>query len=880
MKLTTIRMINSGNYSIANLKLDADSIQIAGQNNGGKTSLLWTLLFLFVVDRKKTKHKDYGLVESLDFYFKNPESSYIVFEGFAEEQGYFYMLLKRDGKNIKYYFVKQEFKEEFLIKENGQVRKFTEVIGNPHTGLGKPLKDISEILAKVITSKRNEVGFLRLEKNISSRRFGDLYKHLFEIGSTSNDILKDGILVSLGLTGEKVDFAKEIGNEEMAKWRREFTEIANLKVANQKYEEIKEKKKIFEDSQVKLKLLSVHYETIDFEASIRNIGSEEIELRDKLTDDNTELEKQSGISEEIGRDKEKANGNKVVEENNKQRFKNKIKQAESYGERNWIESDLHNTEQEKNKLEKVLENLEVMNSSKNDVSKKLNKLRIQYKNVVNYIENKADLLLLNISDNKEEIALMNALLSDNVKNLPKETILNGFSKKENKDILRINDAIIDINTIKAEEIPTKEEKEIEKKELKKSIESWESTLEAIEDKSKKEDELVELKKKIFDLGKELEAIDSISKWQEDIKKIEEKVKKYSLEYDNLSEKLKKNELKTKELEENVKNLNSKLKLLEIVKQETFDFSQLFSKIRKEVSLTDTLTKILSTDELKKLYQNNYISLENALGEVEKSYENYLTLIELTRKDLKGMEDSYIDENQFLEWLDNKCYRLEQKEKDLESITLAKKNIFKQTIKNFIEKLESIRTYIKNTNKVISKYTISDLSKVQIELKENAQQLKILNDISNTDKGLLLMLEEEGTSQEMDNIFLEYIRKERTINLSDLFDIELNREKAGKKESSKQSNGTEKMLRVMLLLILMRGMINPEDTIPFLIDEVADIDDKNQAELLSFFKQLNLLPISASPKASHEFEKVYHIEEIDGKSYLNDETYTRKVFNEQ
>jgi len=172
MKLTTIRMINSGNYSIANLKLDADSIQIAGRNNKGKTSLLWTLLFLFVVDRKKTTHKDYGSEESLNFYFRNPESSYIIFEGFDENQGYFYMLLKRDGKNVKYYFVKKEFKEEFLIEENGQIKKFTKVMENPNTGLGKPLKDVSEILAKVITSRKNEVGFLRLEKDISSRRFG------------------------------------------------------------------------------------------------------------------------------------------------------------------------------------------------------------------------------------------------------------------------------------------------------------------------------------------------------------------------------------------------------------------------------------------------------------------------------------------------------------------------------------------------------------------------------------------------------------------------------------------------------------------------------------------------------------------------------------
>ena len=255
-------MINSGNYSIANLKLDSNSVQIAGRNNKGKTSLLWTLLFLFVVDRKKTTHKDYGSEESLVFYFKNTESSYIIFEGFAHKQGYFYMLLKREKNKIKYYFVEKQFKEEFLISQNGEVKKFTKVLENPNTGLGKPLKDISAILARVITSKQNEVGFLRLEKNISSKRFGELYKHLFEIGSTSNDILKDGILVSLGLTNEKIDFAKEIGNEQMAKWRREFMEIASLKIANQKYKKIKEQKRIYEDGKVKLKSLSINYDEL------------------------------------------------------------------------------------------------------------------------------------------------------------------------------------------------------------------------------------------------------------------------------------------------------------------------------------------------------------------------------------------------------------------------------------------------------------------------------------------------------------------------------------------------------------------------------------------------------------------------------------------
>ena len=878
MKLTTIRMINSGNYSIANLKLDADSIQIAGRNNKGKTSLLWTLLFLFVVDRKKTTHKDYGSEESLNFYFRNPESSYIIFEGFDENQGYFYMLLKRDRKNVKYYFVKKEFKEEFLIEQNGQIKKFTKVMENPNTGLGKPLKDVSEILAKVITSKKNEVGFLRLEKDISSRRFGELYKHLFEIGSTSNDILKEGILVSLGLTNEKIDFAREIGYEDMAKWRREFAEIADLKVANKKYEEIKEKKRVYENSKVQLGLLAISYEKVDFDASMEFIKSEQIELNDKLDTDRIELEKKDGILIELNGRVQEAHTNKKLKESEQTEKKLKIELTESYGDRRWIAQELINIETDENQLEQILQKIKVV-KSKDEVIKKLERLNANCRTVVKYIENNSELLLLNISESKDDISLINALLSDEVKSLSKETILKPFNKREDKNILRLNDAEIDISSIKRIEIPTKEEQEFEKLELEKEIILWESTLKAIEEQANKEDELQILKKKIFDLNKQLEAIDSLPKLQKEVFDLEIVIKQYSTEHISLKKQLEDETKKKGELDKNIKSIGVELELLDTINRNIFEFKILYSKIRKEINLKEELTQILSAEALEKLYQDKYSILEDALNKVGNKYESYLQLIELTKKDLKGIEDAYVEEDKFLEWLENKCYRLDQKEKDLENITLAKKNIFTQTIKNFIEKLGAIKSYISNTNKLIGKYSISDLSKVQILPIENTQQLKILDEISNTDKGLLSMLQDEGTSKVMDNIFLDYIRKEKIIHLSDLFSIQLNREKEGRKETSKQSNGTEKMLRVMLLLILMRGMINKEDTIPFLIDEVADIDNKNQAELLEFFKQLNLLPISASPNTSHEFEKIYHIEEIDGKSYLNDETYTKKVLYE-
>ena len=185
-----------------------------------------------------------------------------------------------------------------------------------------------------------------------------------------------------------------------------------------------------------------------------------------------------------------------------------------------------------------------------------------------------------------------------------------------------------------------------------------------------------------------------------------------------------------------------------------------------------------------------------------------------------------------------------------------------------------------SNKIISGYSISDLSTVKIAMSLNQKQIDILKSMNGDEIDLYFLMESADDSLANDeDMFAEYIRTEKVIFLSELFSINVEKEKNNIKEPSKQSNGTERMLHVMLLLILMREMINKEDTIPFLIDEIADIDTINQAELISFFEELNLLPISASPKASSEFDKIYHIEEINGRSFLDDRTSTFKINKE-
>ncbi|HID40883.1 MAG TPA: hypothetical protein EYP33_01870, partial [Pyrodictium sp.] len=371
MRLNNIRMINSGNFSLANLLLDADSIQLAGRNNKGKTSLLWTLLLLFVVDRKQATHSDYQLKESLHFYFRDPDKSYIIFEGFDERQGYFYMLLKRDGDTIKYYFVKGKFEEEYLIR-NDKVLSFQEVLENPLTGIGAPLKDITEILAKTITSKRGEVGFLRLENKTNSKRFSQLYKHLFRVSKNDDDLLKNGILVVLGLQNEQIDFGNEIGHDERAKWNREKKELEGLRKVKAQLDPIKGKRDAFESKKVKLKSEVVKHENIDFRRIIEKTKQDK-QLRIK------EIQQKADELKSI-------NGKKGVELSNKEtsirtitkletylsQANKKLEEALSYGEEGWVKQEIKNAIEKREAVNKILKNLDTV-ASKEEIETKLKK---------------------------------------------------------------------------------------------------------------------------------------------------------------------------------------------------------------------------------------------------------------------------------------------------------------------------------------------------------------------------------------------------------------------------------------------------------------------------------------------------------------------------
>jgi len=872
MRLHSIRMINSGNFSFANLLLDADSVQLAGRNNKGKTSLLWSLLLLFVVDRKRATHPDYQQKESLHFYFNHPNKSYIIFEGFDEKQGYFYMLLRRDTDTIKYYFVKKKFEENFLIKDN-KVLSFQEVKENPLTGIESPLKDISEILAKVITSKTNDIGFLRLVNKTNSRRFSQLYRHLFYVSKNEDDILKNGILVVLGLQDEKLDFGKELGHDEQAKWGKEERELKGLRAVKAQLEPLKEKRNAIGEAKVTLKSILVPYEDINFKSIIEQAKKDRVSKEEEI---NTLKQDAHSVQELINDEttKEKSFIKTVAQtESDLKQKKKKLENSISYGEAVWVQQELNNATIQRDSIKVILDGLATV-SSKEEIDRKLKKTQRELEETEKYITDNANLLLMNISDSEEDLALANALLSEEVKVLHKDNILSSMEPLSSTQFT-FNGSNINIESIVPRELPTIEEKKTLLVELKTTLSTLTRMDEQYHQKEELQKEYNAAEIAVNTATNKLTEISHIPKYQEKIAILEERLKQENIILSNYPKQIEILEKKKKKLIDTSIDIANSFEATNKFTREVQTFFADYDSILRKLSINTPASKILPIEELSSLIKKTGSTLNTANDTLVKKEQALEDNISFTKDALRGVSLQGDTPDAFISFLEEKCYGIEEAEENFSAMVSASFNLLFQRVKSFLRQIDTVKTYTHSINRTISKYTISDLSNVQINIDINVEQVNRLKQINSEEVEYSLFNDEE----EMiggDDFFLEYIGKEKVFHLSDLFNITTQREKNKVKEDSKQSNGTERMLHVMLLLILMREMIHKEDTIPFLIDEVMDIDVQNQSQLLSFFKELNLLPISASPHVAHEFDKVYHIEEINSKSYLNTNTATWKV----
>lgn len=224
--LNRLIILNSEIYSKADIELaNCDSLQIVGPNNIGKSTLIYALNFLFIIDGREMTFsgKQKGYKATIDWYFPTINTSFIIFEIFKKR--YYSILIKKNAEGtLDYYKIDSEYKEEFYFEEidNGQkLRKFNDLLSEfKSQGIEfTKFTNRRDIFNFVYQKGKGNNGVVWLDKNVSqdgrgiSNNFSKIYKYLINSKLIDNDSLKESLIIADNRENEKVSFSKKNQND-------------------------------------------------------------------------------------------------------------------------------------------------------------------------------------------------------------------------------------------------------------------------------------------------------------------------------------------------------------------------------------------------------------------------------------------------------------------------------------------------------------------------------------------------------------------------------------------------------------------------------------------------------------------------------------------
>lgn len=138
--------------------LFTDSLQIVGPNNIGKSTLIYALNFLYIIDGKQMTFSGNRTGDKTTFnqYLPSINSSYIIFEIFKKR--YYCILVKKNAEeSLDYYKIDSDFKEEQYFKQSpeGQtLKKFDSLLAD-FSSSGVAHHCGNTLLADVLLSELN-----------------------------------------------------------------------------------------------------------------------------------------------------------------------------------------------------------------------------------------------------------------------------------------------------------------------------------------------------------------------------------------------------------------------------------------------------------------------------------------------------------------------------------------------------------------------------------------------------------------------------------------------------------------------------------------------------------------------------------------------------
>ena len=872
--LKRLVILNSEIYSKADIELrDCDSLQIVGPNNIGKSTLIYALNFLYIIDGKQMTFSGNRTGDKTTFnhYFPSINSSYIIFEVFKKR--YYCILVKKNADgSLDYYKIDSDYKEEqyFVQTTEGQkLKKFDSLLADLSTS-GVEYSKYSnkrDLFNFVYQKGKKNNGVVWLNEGAShdqreiSNNFSKIYRYLINSKLIDNKTLKESLIIADNKENEQIEFSKKNQKDiqNLLKHNREIKVIKSIQKSFSDFKEFvnqyKAKNQILSEIVFAFEGL---YSSINIELNSKVVeqkkerGNHRVTLNEELTP------KQSTLTKSVG-------GLEVTifqKQTNIDNIKEKIAKIKSYEGIDFLKQSFGNLDKERKDIESKLTQIENQNLNSRDLENKISKLLKEISELERQIETYSNLLIHQISKNVNQKELLNAILSDSITALPKENIELGIEKLN--DVMKIFDGAITIpKDFKGKPIASIEDLKIRKDEALKDMQINEQLIPIAKDLEKYRSELVTTQKKIKEVNEKIDELNSLPELETNLTKEEIEQKALIQQKDETEKDLRKINEQIGRINETINNLTNEIsdkeKRIEKIQEWKVKIEQ-SGIIPIEYQTSETL------DNLFKNYERNSTEREEIKNRKERLFETLKTKTETV----------FASEDEFIKYLDSELVTLDDKQKSIDALLKNISTQFSIPCKTLFSKFQEFEAFINNQfNSKIRKIRISDIDSLNIEIIPNENLIKDLKKIMEI-RDLTSEIIFDDQSENL-NILNRYLDNQSVIDFNNLFDIKLHLDKKGQRKvvdlrNQIESDGTDKMIRMVIIMSIIHQIVinDEENKIVIFVDEIGTIDEANRIEILNFCREHNFIPISAAPLHPYDgFDKYYLVRRSKGKIVLSE-----------
>jgi len=208
-------------------------------------------------------------------------------------------------------------------------------------------------------------------------------------------------------------------------------------------------------------------------------------------------------------------------------------------------------------------------------------------------------------------------------------------------------------------------------------------------------------------------------------------------------------------------------------------------------------------------------------------------------------------------------------------------IAKTSFSNLLRDFETLGARVARLNRAMAKFSVSNLSGIQLRLVENTARTTVLRQFTQ-EEGLFA---DRGLAEKAKLQVGDWISQGEVFRLFDLFRVELEVNKDGEKEVyaslDAESTGTAITLKVVFLAHLLRDLYRSRTEVRLLIfvDEVDTLDDMNQETIRECARSLGFTLIMASPNPANA-NRLYFLRPEGKVTYIYPEESLEVVFRDE